>query len=91
MRQLLSDRFATRTRDEWAAHFAGTEACVTPVLSFAEAADDPHLAARATLVEADGIVQAAPAPRFSRTAPSLPGAPHPADPAEILNSWKARD
>jgi len=91
MRQLLRDRFATRTRDEWAAHFAGTEACVTPVLSFAEAADDPHLAARATLVEADGIVQAAPAPRFSRTAPSLPGAPHPAEPAEILNSWKARD
>jgi alpha-methylacyl-CoA racemase len=91
MRQLLRDRFATRTRDEWAAHFAGTEACVTPVLSFGEAADDPHLAARATLVEAGGIVQAAPAPRFSRTAPSLPGAPHPADPAEILNSWKARD
>ncbi len=90
MRQSFSDRFATRTRDEWAAHFAGTEACVTPVLSFAEAAADPHLAARATLVEADGIVQAAPAPRFSRTPPSLPGPQQPADPAEILNAWKAR-
>ena len=48
MRSAFADRFATWTRDEWAAHFAGAEACVTPVLSFAEAATDPHLKARGT-------------------------------------------
>lgn len=63
----LHDRFAvlfaTRDRDDWAAHFAGTEACVTPVLTFGEAADHPHNRARQTHVSA-GIVQPAPAPRF---------------------------
>ena len=55
--------FATRDRDDWAAHFAGTEACVTPVLTFAEAATHPHNRARQAHVEA-GVVQSAPAPRF---------------------------
>jgi alpha-methylacyl-CoA racemase len=55
-------RFATRTRDDWAAHFEGTEACVTPVLSFAEAADHPHNRARQTL--SGSPVQPSPAPRF---------------------------
>lgn len=54
--------FANRTRDEWAAHFAGTEACVTPVLTFAEAADHPHNRARQTL--AGSPTQPSPAPRF---------------------------
>ena len=70
--------FATRDRDDWAAHFAGTEACVTPVLTLAEAADHPHNQARGTFAEA-GIVQPAPAPRFGAEAapisadrPSLP-------------------
>lgn len=88
MRRAFADRFATRTRDEWAAHFAGAEACVTPVLSFAEAAAEPHLTARGTYLQADGIVQAAPAPRFSRTpAPPPATGPIPVDAAEILNSW----
>jgi alpha-methylacyl-CoA racemase len=59
--------FATRTRDAWAARFEGTDACVSPVLDFAEAADHPHNAARDTLVEVDGVRQPAPAPRFSDT------------------------
>lgn len=63
----LHDRFAalfaTRDRDDWATHFAGTEACVTPVLTFGEAADHPHNRARQTHVSA-GIIQPAPAPRF---------------------------
>lgn len=67
LREVLATRFASRTRDEWAAHFAGTEACVTPVLSFEEAADDPHLAARGTYQRVAGHLSAAPAPRFSRT------------------------
>jgi hypothetical protein len=54
---------------QWAAQFAGTDACVTPVLSCAEGAADPHLTARHTLIEADGVVQAASAPRFSRRPP----------------------
>ncbi|WP_214105209.1 CaiB/BaiF CoA transferase family protein [Acrocarpospora catenulata] len=89
MRKRFAAAFASRTREEWAARFAGTDACVTPVLTYAEAADHPHLAARATYVEVDGVVQAAPAPRFSRT-PNAP--PEPVDgraltAAEVLAQW----
>jgi alpha-methylacyl-CoA racemase len=68
LRARFTETFASRTRDEWATTFQDTDACVTPVLSFAEAAHHPHLAARSTIVAVDGIQQAAPAPRFSRTA-----------------------
>jgi alpha-methylacyl-CoA racemase len=57
----------TRTRDEWAAVFADSDACVTPVLTFAEAPAHPHIAARRTLVDTAAGVTAAPAPRFART------------------------
>jgi alpha-methylacyl-CoA racemase len=57
----------TKTRDEWAVHFAGTDACVTPVLSIREAMDHPANLARKVFVERDGVPQAAPAPRFSAT------------------------
>ena len=63
--------FGTRTRDDWAALFEGTDACVAPVLSLTEASRHPHNAARSTFVEHGGIVQPAPAPRFSRTSTSL--------------------
>ncbi len=69
----LAGAFATRTRDEWASAFAGTDACVTPVLSMAEAPGDPHLRARGTFQEVEGVVQPAPAPRFSRTESLLRG------------------
>lgn len=59
--------FATRPRDEWAALFAQTDACVTPVLSMAEAPTHPHNVARASFAGYDGISQPAPAPRFSAT------------------------
>ena len=68
--------FATRTRDEWAEVFEGTDACVAPVLDWDEAARHPHLSARGTYVEENGVVQAAPAPRFDRTAATL-GLPPP--------------
>jgi alpha-methylacyl-CoA racemase len=58
--------FAARDRDDWAAHFEGTDACVTPVLTMAEAARHPHNATRGTFVE-QGVTQAAPAPRFDGT------------------------
>jgi alpha-methylacyl-CoA racemase len=78
LHDVLADTFRTRTRDEWAAVFEGTDACVQPVLSYAEAPDHPHLAARGTYVEHHGVVQPAPAPRFSRTPATLgqpPSAP----------------
>ena len=64
--------FTTRDRDDWAAHFEETDACVTPVLTMAEAARHPHNAARGAFVE-QGVVQAAPAPRFDGT-PAEPAA-----------------
>jgi alpha-methylacyl-CoA racemase len=67
LRARFTARFKDKTRDEWAAVFAGSEACVEPVLSLREAAQDPHLAARQTYVTRDGVAQPAPAPRFSRT------------------------
>ncbi|CAN5140715.1 hypothetical protein BH11ACT6_BH11ACT6_34260 [soil metagenome] len=85
IRAAFADRFAGRTRDEWTAIFADTDACVTPVLSWTEAAEDEHLLARRTLVDIDGVQQAAPAPRFSRTPAGRPGQPpqHTASLADI--------
>jgi alpha-methylacyl-CoA racemase len=74
--ELLAERFAGKTRDAWTEIFAGTDACVTPVLTWTEAAHNEHLLARSTLVQANGVDQAAPAPRFSRT-PSGPVGPPP--------------
>jgi alpha-methylacyl-CoA racemase len=89
LREKFTAAFASRTRDEWTAIFADNDACVTPVLTFTEATSHPHVTARNTLIEVDGVTQAAPAPRFSRT-PSGPPAPPPepgADTAEVLESW----
>ncbi len=79
LRAALAARFATADRATWADRFAGTDACVAPVLSLVEARSHPHLTARATFVEHEGLVQPAPAPRLSRTPgalsrpPVLPG------------------
>jgi len=73
----LTARFATRTRDDWVAAFAGHEVCFAPVLDWDEAVADPHNSARGTFVEAGGVTQPAPAPRYSASAtvaPSMPGA-----------------
>jgi alpha-methylacyl-CoA racemase len=88
LRERFTAAFATRTRDEWAAVFEGTEACVTPVLALDEVADHPHLTARGTIVAPDGVRQAAPAPRFSRTPATLPGPPAEAEAVEaVLADW----
>ena len=70
-----AEAFKTRTRDEWCAVFADSDACFAPVLGMTEVGDHPHNAARATFVEVDGVVQPAPGPRFSRTPPAIAGAP----------------
>lgn len=85
LREQLTATFATRTRDEWAAIFEGRPACVTPVLSLAEACRHPHLAERAVTVEVDGVLQPAPAPRFSRTAAAPLAGPVDAD--QVLARW----
>ncbi|HMQ74159.1 MAG TPA: CoA transferase, partial [Rubrivivax sp.] len=72
LRAALAAAFATRSRDDWAAHFGASDACVAPVLTLAEAPAHPHLRARASFVEVDGVVQPAPAPRFSRTPAAVP-------------------
>jgi alpha-methylacyl-CoA racemase len=77
MYDVFAERFASRTRDEWTQVFAGTDACVTPVLTWSEAATNDHLNARSTVITAHGVEQAAPAPRFSRT-PAGPVGPPPA-------------
>ncbi len=94
--EVLARAFAVRTRDEWARRFAGTDACVTAVLSYAEAAGHPHLAARGTYSGSDHRVVAAPAPRFSRSRATSPGSAVPAgtspagtDIGTITRSWKA--
>src|SRR3984885_10348079 len=71
LRALLTARFAERTRDEWTAVFAGTDACVEPVLSLHEAAADRNLTRRETSPTAHGLIRPSPAPRFSRTPAQL--------------------
>jgi alpha-methylacyl-CoA racemase len=75
LRERFAAAFAARSRDEWAEVFAGTDACVSPVLSMAEAPVHPHATARNAFVEVGGIVQPAPAPRFGRTGAANPAAP----------------
>ncbi|MCP5201871.1 MAG: CoA transferase [Gammaproteobacteria bacterium] len=89
MRERFAAVFKTRTRDEWCALMDGEEVCFAPVLSMSEAPRHPHLEARNTFVEFDGVVQPAPAPRFSRTAPTLQrGAPEPGQHTdEALADW----
>ncbi len=75
LRAAFTEVFRTRTRDEWCALLEGTDACFAPVLSMAEAPHHPHMAARGAFVEVGGVVQPAPAPRFSRSSPAVQGPP----------------
>jgi alpha-methylacyl-CoA racemase len=83
-KQRFAELFKTRTRDEWVALLEPADACATPVLGIGEAAAHPHMAARQTFVEHDGVVQPAPAPRFSRTVPEIADPPTP---EEALRAW----
>lgn len=93
LRRLISEAVAGRTQAEWADVFATSDACVAPVLPLSQAFDHPHLAARGTFVHRDGTVQPAPAPRFSRTAPTLTTPPSAAgqDTREALTAWGVAD
>jgi alpha-methylacyl-CoA racemase len=89
----LADVFKTRTRDEWCALLEGTDACFAPVLDWDEAPAHAHNAARETFVEIDGVVQPAPAPRFSRTTADRPSpVAHPvSDVDALLAHWGVAD
>ncbi|WP_406118712.1 CaiB/BaiF CoA transferase family protein [Streptomyces sp. NBC_00989] len=90
LRRRLAERFAEHTRDEWAALFEGTDACVAPVLGLTEAAAHPQVAARGSLFAREGVVQPAAAPRFSAT-PSSPGPAAPpvgADTRAVFRDWE---
>jgi alpha-methylacyl-CoA racemase len=89
LRAAIAAVIVRRTRAEWCAELEGTDTCVAPVLRMAEAAEHPHIAARGTIVEHEGVLQPAPAPRFSRTPAEL-GRPMPrpgADTDEVLRDW----
>ena len=85
----LTEIFKTRTRDEWDEIMLGTDICYAPILDFKDAINHPHNVSRDTFVTVDGIHQAAPAPRFSRTPPETPpGAVTPgAQTDEVLGAF----
>jgi alpha-methylacyl-CoA racemase len=89
LKQRFAERFRSRTHAEWATLLEGQDACVTPVLNLHEAPRHPHNVARGTFVEIDGVVQPAPAPRFSRTPGAVRSAPSQpaADTASGLEAW----
>lgn len=84
-KERLTALIKTRTRAEWAALLEPEETCATGVYGLGEAAEHPHMAARGTFVEVDGMVQPQAAPRFDRT----PGEARPAvkDTAAVLADW----
>jgi alpha-methylacyl-CoA racemase len=89
LKQRLAAIFRTRTQAEWCAALEATDACFAPVLTLSAAADHPHNRARRTFVEANGKLQPAPAPRFSRTAAAIGTPPaHPGEHSrEVLADW----
>jgi alpha-methylacyl-CoA racemase len=84
LKDRLTTLFKTRSRDEWCADMEMTDVCFAPVLSMAEAPQHPHNAARGTFVEADGVMQPAPAPRYSATVSDTPRMTKAADTDAIL-------
>ena len=93
LREVLTRRFLERTQAEWTAVFDGSDACCAPVLPLTEAAGHPHLQARGTYVDRDGLLQPAPAPRFSRTEATLSSGPTTPgqQTREALAAWGIED
>jgi alpha-methylacyl-CoA racemase len=89
MKDRIAALFRTKTRDEWCKIMEGRDICFAPVLSMAEAPKHPHNQHRRTFIEQDGVVQPAPAPRFSRTPGSIQRPPARAGEhtEEALRDW----
>jgi alpha-methylacyl-CoA racemase len=93
VREIVAVRIKQRTQREWMQLLEGSDACFAPVLLICEAAQHPHLKARATYIEIDGVLQPAPAPRFSRSIPDVPKPPSSPEAAvknELLQRWMDR-
>jgi len=89
LREIFTSAFAAQDRDHWAKVFNGTDACVTPVLSFAEVQTEPHVTERGTFFADGDNLEPMPAPRFSRSqppTPTPPGVPG-ADTEAVLRDW----
>ncbi|KJL42347.1 CaiB/BaiF CoA transferase family protein [Microbacterium trichothecenolyticum] len=91
LRAAIDAAFRTRTRAQWTEVFDQIDACVSPVLSFKEARDHPHLLERGIVKEQNGIVQPQPSPRFSRTQLDEPAAPpaFASDLDALIAEWNA--
>ena len=89
LKERLEKIFKTKSRDQWCEIMEGSDVCFAPVLEMSEAPDHPHNRARETFVNVDGLVQPAPAPRFSRTEPGISRPPsHPGQHTdEALGDW----
>ncbi len=92
-KEALAKVFLAKTRDEWCALMEGTDVCFAPVLDFIEAQQHPHNVARQTYIDVDGMVQPAPAPRFSRTVSEVRYGARAAgeDTEEVLKGWLGGD
>jgi alpha-methylacyl-CoA racemase len=92
LRDLIGSALATRSRDDWAEVYRGTDACVTPVLTFDEAAADKHNAEREVYRRVGGVLHPRPAPRFSRTPAREPATPSAElhDVRRLAESWRRR-
>ena len=93
LKRILTEAFKAKTQAQWCEVFDGTDACVAPILPLKDAFTHPHIAAREIFVDKDGITQPAPAPRFSRTAPTLTTGPDVAGQhtREALEAWGVAD
>lgn len=95
LREVFSTSFIANDRDHWTRVFDGTDACVTPVLSFGEVESEPHIAERGTFYRdtsaGHGGLEPMPAPRFSRSRPPTPTPPvaDPIDPQDVLRQWRS--
>ncbi|MDA7419006.1 CaiB/BaiF CoA-transferase family protein [Xenophilus arseniciresistens] len=90
LHEAFTQIFKRRTRDEWTARLEGTDVCFAPVLPLSQAPAHPHNCSRATFIEVDGVLQPAPAPRFSRTPSRIQAAaPKQATPViEVIERWQ---
>jgi alpha-methylacyl-CoA racemase len=91
LRGLFAAAFRRKTRDEWTAVFRGTDACVTPVLTFSEAAESPQMAARGNLRRVAGQLESTPAPRFSRSPVGPDASAKATTIADVLSGWAGPD
>jgi alpha-methylacyl-CoA racemase len=89
MKAKMAEVFRSKTRAEWCAIMEGTDVCFAPVLALSEAPQHPHMAARNIFVDVDGVVQPAPAPRFSRTPSAIRNAVA-ADLGAVAEEWRTR-